>query len=160
VTYRQVLDWIIGFIGTFYIQLRATGNTVLPLFPHTLQFTVTHYGSQSSLAVSLQRIYNSLTVTSNHTWHSLLCWEGLFTAPLTRNGSYPIVACVFVAAGMCLPTRCLAIKSDFTIPAFGRHVALYFIARALIKLYGRQIALLITLSIVLHMISRFCALIF
>jgi hypothetical protein len=38
-----------------------------------------------------------------------------------------IVACVFVAAGMCLPSRCLAMNvySDFTIPAFGRHVTIF-----------------------------------
>jgi hypothetical protein len=32
----------------------------------------------------------------------------VFTAPLHRNGSYPIVACVFVFAGMCLPNHCPA----------------------------------------------------
>jgi hypothetical protein len=31
----------------------------------------------------------------------------VFTAPLRRNGSYSIVACVFVVAGMCLPSRYL-----------------------------------------------------
>jgi hypothetical protein len=47
----------------------------------------------------------------------------VFTAPLHSNGSYSIVACVFVDAGMCLSSRCLAMNvySDFTIPAFGRH---------------------------------------
>jgi hypothetical protein len=29
------------------------------------------------------------------------CWKGVFTAPLYNNGSYSIVACVFIAAGMC-----------------------------------------------------------
>jgi hypothetical protein len=35
-------------------------------------------------------------------------------------GSYFIVACIFVAAGMCLPSRWLAmiIYSDFTVQAF------------------------------------------
>jgi hypothetical protein len=49
---------------------------------------------------------------------------GVFTAPVHNNGSYLIVACVFIAAGMCLPSCCLAmdVTSDFTIPAFGRHV--------------------------------------
>jgi hypothetical protein len=49
-----------------------------------------------------------------------------YTAPLHNNGIYSIVACVFVAAGMCLPSRCLAMKvySDFAIPAFGRHVTI------------------------------------
>jgi hypothetical protein len=31
----------------------------------------------------------------------------VFTAPLHRNLSYPIVACVFIVAGMCSPSRCL-----------------------------------------------------
>jgi hypothetical protein len=54
-------------------------------------------------------------------------WEGMFTAPLHNNGTYSIVSCVFVAAGMCLPSRYIAINvySDFTIPAFGRHVTIY-----------------------------------
>jgi hypothetical protein len=144
----------------------------------------THKDSQSSLVVSWQRIYNSLTVNSNHEVffappnsflaiilqltipktrlnsvplfpssypcrlafristlfsaelffittlhrprrkHSLYCWEGVFTLPLHSNGSYSIVACVFVVAGMCLPSRYLAMNvySDFAIPAFGRHV--------------------------------------
>jgi hypothetical protein len=33
----------------------------------------------------------------------------VFTAPLHRNGCYPIVACVFVVAVMCLPSRFLAV---------------------------------------------------
>jgi hypothetical protein len=45
----------------------------------------------------------------------------VFTAPLHSNGSYSIVGFVFVAAGICLQSRCLAIYvySDFNIPAFG-----------------------------------------
>jgi hypothetical protein len=52
-------------------------------------------------------------------------WEGMFITSLYSNKSYLIVAYVFVAAGMCLPSRCLAMKiySDFAIPAFWRHVA-------------------------------------
>jgi hypothetical protein len=52
------------------------------------------------------------------------CREGVFTAPLHSNGSYSFVACVFVAAGMCLPSRCLAMNvyPDFAVPAFGRHI--------------------------------------
>jgi hypothetical protein len=43
----------------------------------------------------------------------------VFTAPLHSNGSYSIVACVFVSTGMCVPSSCLAVdvSSDFTIPA-------------------------------------------
>jgi hypothetical protein len=39
----------------------------------------------------------------------------IFTAPLHINGSYPIVSCVFVAAEMCLLTRCLAMDLRVTI---------------------------------------------
>jgi hypothetical protein len=53
----------------------------------------------------------------------LLCWEDVFTALLHSNRGYLIVACVFVAAGVYLLSRCLAVNIyfDFTIPAFGRH---------------------------------------
>jgi hypothetical protein len=42
------------------------------------------------------------------------------------TGSSSIVTCVFVAAGMCLRSRCLAMDvcSGFTIAAFRRHVTL------------------------------------
>jgi hypothetical protein len=50
----------------------------------------------------------------------------MFTALLHSNGSYSIVACVFVAMGMCLLNNCLAmdVSSDFTVPAFGCHVTI------------------------------------
>jgi hypothetical protein len=40
-----------------------------------------------------------------------------------------IVACLFVAAGKCLPRRCLVLNvySDFTILVFGRHVTISYI---------------------------------
>jgi hypothetical protein len=58
----------------------------------------------------------------------LYCWEGVCTAPLHSSESYSIVACVFVAAGMCSPSRCLEINvySEITISAFGRHVSIRF----------------------------------
>jgi hypothetical protein len=59
--------------------------------------------------------------------HSHYFWQGVFTAPLLSNGSYSIVACVFVAVGMCLPCRCLAMNVNFdvTISAFGWHVTIF-----------------------------------
>jgi hypothetical protein len=53
----------------------------------------------------------------------------LFTTLLHSDGNYSIVACEFVAAGMCLPRNCLAMdySSKFTIQAFGRHVTIIFI---------------------------------
>jgi hypothetical protein len=58
---------------------------------------------------------------------SLYCWGGVFTVPLHSNGSYSIFACVFVAAGMCLPGRCLEMNvySEFHISAFGRHDTIF-----------------------------------
>jgi hypothetical protein len=118
----------------------------------------THYCSQSSLVVSWQRIYNSLTVTAAHiksSWHSVIPFVPFLLnhlrlpspelgpvllaasdpryvasrrtqriTPLLNNSS--VVVRVFVPAGMCLPSSCLAIDvfSHFTIPAFGAHVTL------------------------------------
>jgi hypothetical protein len=57
----------------------------------------------------------------------LCCWEGVLTASLHNNESYSIVVCVFVAAGMCLPSRCVAMNVcyDFIILAFERHIAIF-----------------------------------
>jgi hypothetical protein len=68
-------------------------------------------------------LYNRFARTTQKT-QPLFCWEGVYTAPLHNNGSYSIVACVFVATGMCLPSRCLEIDiyADFTVPAFGRYI--------------------------------------
>jgi hypothetical protein len=67
---RRVLDWMNGFIAPYtLIQFGTTGDTALSLF-YTLYNSPLHTnkGPQSSLVVSWQRIYPSLTVTSNHTW--------------------------------------------------------------------------------------------
>jgi hypothetical protein len=56
----------------------------------------------------------------------------VFTAPLHSNVSYSTIACVFVVAGMYLPSRCLAMNvySDVTIPAFRHHVTLWQISNS------------------------------
>jgi hypothetical protein len=68
----------------------------------------------------------------------LYCSEGVFTAPLHSNGSYSIVACLFVAAIMSLQNRCLAMDaySDLTISVFGRRVTLLFIYLYIISIYS------------------------
>jgi hypothetical protein len=40
--YRLILDRMIGFIDTLYIQLETTGNYNAIADLHTLQFTLTH----------------------------------------------------------------------------------------------------------------------
>jgi hypothetical protein len=72
-------------------------------------------------------LYNNLARTTQKT-QPLYCWEGVFTAPLHSDGSYSIISYVFVAAGMCLPSRCLAMN---TIPTFGRHITLWTFWRKL-----------------------------
>jgi hypothetical protein len=57
-------------------------------------------------------LYNHFARTKQKT-QTLYCWKGLFTTELHSSGSYSIVACVFVAAGICLPSRCLAINVYF-----------------------------------------------
>jgi hypothetical protein len=70
-------------------------------------------------------LYNVFAQTMRKT-QPFYCCEGVFTVPLRNNGRYSIVACVFVIAGMGLPSRCLAMKVyfDFAIPSFGRHVTI------------------------------------
>jgi hypothetical protein len=57
----------------------------------------------------------------------LYCYRSVFTSPLLRNSGCSIVACVFIPAGTCLPSRCRAIKfsSGSSIPAFKHHVTIY-----------------------------------
>jgi hypothetical protein len=65
VTYRRVLDWMIGFIDTLYTPLGTTGN-YSAIAISTLYSSLLHYCPQSSLVVSWQRIHNSFTVTAAH----------------------------------------------------------------------------------------------
>jgi hypothetical protein len=104
----------------------------VPLLPRSYPGRLTSRNSTPFYAATANfgnPLYNNFALTTQKT-QSLYCWEGLFTAPLHSNGSYLIVACVFVAAGMCLPSRFLAmpIYSDFTISAFRRHVTICYVS--------------------------------
>jgi hypothetical protein len=86
------------------------------------------HGHGGGIRPRLHLLYNHLERTTQKT-QPLYCWEGVFRASLPSNGSYSIVACVFVAAGICLSSRYLVIDvySEFAIPPFERHVAILFL---------------------------------
>jgi hypothetical protein len=94
-------------------------------------------------------LYNYFARTTQKT--HLYYLEGVFTAPLHSNWSYSIVACVFVAAGMCLPSRTLAmdIYSDVTIPALGRHVTVSWLR----YIYHVQLCMMVRLASVWRKVS-------
>jgi hypothetical protein len=50
----------------------------------------------------------------------------VFTSPLHRNGSFSIVLCVFISAGISLPSHCLAMDVYYkpAIPALRRYVTI------------------------------------
>jgi hypothetical protein len=79
---------------------------------------------------SLSFLLNIFRLPSQDSLHSFRYIASGRTHRKHRFHRYPnitsIVACLFVAAGTCLPRSCLAMNvySDFTIPAFGRHVTI------------------------------------
>jgi hypothetical protein len=85
--------------------------------PMTRRGTVEVFDPASTRVCSCQlrnSSYNHFARTTQKT-QPLYCWECVFTAPLHSNGSYWIVLYVFVAAGMCLRSRCLAMRSILTL---------------------------------------------
>jgi hypothetical protein len=70
--YMWVSDWMIGFIASYIFTTRDYRQ--LQRYRQFTHFTVHRYTRiriLSSLVVSRQRIYNSLTVTSDHTYSLL-----------------------------------------------------------------------------------------
>jgi hypothetical protein len=72
-----------------------------------------------SILLSWTLLYNHFARTTQKI-QSVHCWEGVITL---RRRDCSIVS-VFVAAGICLPSRCLAMNVyyNFTITDFGRHL--------------------------------------
>jgi hypothetical protein len=85
----------------------------LPFLLNHLQLPSTELGPVLILAACDLRCIASRRTHRKHRFQ--YCCEGAFTAPLHCNGSYSIVACLFVFAGMCFPSRCRATHMRITI---------------------------------------------
>jgi hypothetical protein len=71
VTYKTGLAWMIGFIAPYAFSSGLQAIQRYRYFTH-FQLTVAHaLGFSVFIVVSWQRIYNSLTITSTHTWSLL-----------------------------------------------------------------------------------------
>jgi hypothetical protein len=101
----------------------------IPLLPSSYPSVLAFRNSTQFYAAATNSfgtlLYNHFVRTTQKI-RRLYCLEGVFTLPLHSNGSYSIVACLVVAAGMCLLSRCLAMNvfPDFAFLAFGRHVTI------------------------------------
>jgi hypothetical protein len=62
-------------------------------------------------------------------WKFFYCYRSVLISPLSRNGNSSIVVCVFISAGICLPSRCLAMNvyTSSALPAFRCHVTIFFL---------------------------------
>jgi hypothetical protein len=137
---RQVLDWMIGFNDALYIQVRTTGNyNTTAIFTREVFFSLpnsflansedsAHFNSSDSKLADWC-LETGLDSTQLQKTQPLCCWEGVFTVLLHSNGRYSIVACIFIAAGMCLLSPCLVMNvcSLFAVLAFRCRVTILMI---------------------------------
>jgi hypothetical protein len=96
--------------------------------PTTRRATVEVFDTASKRELSLTLLnwillYNHFVLAKQKT-QPLYCWKGVFTAPLQSNGSYSIVACLFVAAGMFTESLSSNERLFWIISAFGRHITI------------------------------------
>jgi hypothetical protein len=138
----KFLHRIIPFLSLFCNCQRRRLDSIQFLCSqaHVLAGGVSQLYNTSLNDLNWTLLYNNFSRTTQIT-QPLYSWEGVFTAPLHSNGSYSVVACVFVASKMCLPSCWLAMNvySDFIIQAFGRHVTIsYHIRRCKIKIYDKE----------------------
>jgi hypothetical protein len=105
---------------TIILQLSAQFNSKLIIGRLASRNSIPH----SMLLLGASEL-NYFARTTQKT-QPVYCYQGVFRAPFHSSGSNSIVACKFVAAGMCLLSRCLAMSiiSEYAIPAFGRHVTI------------------------------------
>jgi hypothetical protein len=99
-----------------------------PSPPTTRRITVDVFDPSSTRCLNSISLYSlGAAATENATSQQYFyCYRGVFISPLHRHSSSLIVACLFVFAGTCLPSRCLAMNvcSGCAIPAFRRHVTI------------------------------------
>jgi hypothetical protein len=88
----------------------------IPLLPSSYPCRLASRNStlHSMLLLPASELFFITTLHRPRRKQPLYYWEGMFTAPLHSNGSYSIVVCVFVASGICLPSRCLAMNIYLT----------------------------------------------
>jgi hypothetical protein len=110
VTYRLVLDWwpdLLHTYGTCYHTSQTTLWHTVPSFLHHLRLPPQEILNSIPAAwdprhIALGRPQKENTVSQQF----IYCHRAVFTSSLHRNGSSSIVACVFISAGTCLPSRC------------------------------------------------------
>jgi hypothetical protein len=108
---------------TLQISLHYSAHKV---FSSQLNFFLAISSQLSSTAVS-KDFFNSISAGLDPRYRASGRPQQKTPFPNNLN----IVAYVFVAAGTCLPSRCLAMKiySGSAIPAFRRHVTIYWVKR-------------------------------
>jgi hypothetical protein len=144
---KSSLPHLIPFLPLFcQLPIPKTRLNSIPMLPSSYSGRLASRNSTNSNDL-LCPFYNAPVRTTQRT-QPLYCWEGMLTAPLHNNGSYSIVACVFFAVGMCLPSSCqvMDVSSDFNIPVFGRHATLL----SRVEVYRIQ-----DLFLQLHNVTRF-----
>jgi hypothetical protein len=102
-----------------FCHYSATANSI-PLLPISYPGRLASRNPTRLRLLKMNSFYEHFARTTQKT-QPLYCWESIFIAPL-QNGSYSAATSVFVAAVICLPSRCLAkdVHSVFNIPAFER----------------------------------------
>jgi hypothetical protein len=102
--------------------MRKCGSIVCNLRPCHLKGPTNSASMRTIVTAALQRQYLQtelilwiLLVLSRRTHKNTPSSIALFTAPSHSNGSYPVVACVFLVTGICLPSRYSATDLHITM---------------------------------------------